>query len=484
MGRLVLLGTLYISVQCSLASARIINVPSDYPTIQAGIDASANGDTVLVQPGTYYENVIIEEHAITLASLFLTTRDTSYISTTVIDGDSLGSVIRFDNWLDSSSVLTGFTITYGGGVYGGGGVHIQSSPKISNNIIEDNSATRGGGIYSTGSPHIIDNIIRNNHVTVAGGGIVSYGGALTAERNRITDNSSDTYGGGIHFENSQIATIKNNLILRNSAEYDGGGVIFHTEDAGGNLTGNVIAENQANVHSGVGFCGGVYELTNNTICSNSYTEFGLEIGEYCQANLVNNIIWNNATLEILVDSLALAIVTYCDIQGGFEGQGNINADPSLRNPEHDDFRLMAIACGNPYDSPCIDAGHPDILDSLLDCDWGLGTTRSDMGAYGGRDSEIVGISEPELPSQFTVSQNYPNPFNPATTIRYELPHFADVTLEIYDILGRKVATLVSGQQQPGHHRVVWDAAEYHSGIYFYRLKAEDFVETKKMLLLK
>jgi hypothetical protein len=475
-----------MAIFCPVAVARIINIPDDYPTIQAGIDVSVNGDTVLVQPGTYMENVIIEEHAITLASLFLTTRDTSYISSTVIDGDSSGSVIRFDNWLDSSSVLTGFTITHGGAVYGGGGVYTQSSPIISNNVIENNTATRGGGIYSTGNPHIIDNIIRNNHVTVAGGGIVSYGGALIVERNRITDNGSDTYGGGIHIENSQIATIEDNLVLRNTAHYEGGGVIFYTEDMGGNIKGNVIAENEAEEHSSVGFYGGVYALVNNTICNNSHTQFGLVIYEYCQANLVNNIIWNNATLEILVDSLAVAIVTYCDIQGGFDGQGNINADPSFRNPENDDFRLMAIACGNPYDSPCIDAGHPDILDSLLDCDRGLGTSHSDMGAYGGGDSVIVGISEqePAIPAKFMMFQNHPNPFNAATTIRYELPKFAEVTVDIYDILGRKVATLVSGPQQAGPHRVVWDATEYPSGIYFYRLKANDFVETKKMLLLK
>jgi hypothetical protein len=212
----------------------------------------------------------------------------------------------------------------------------------------------------------------------------------------------------------------------------------------------------------------------------------LEIGEYCQANLVNNIIWNNATLEILVDSLALAIVTYCDIQGGFEGQGNINSDPSFRNPDNDDFRLMAIACGNLHDSPCIDAGDPNILDSLLDCDRGLGTTRSDMGAYGGGDSAFVGIGEqePMIPADFMIFQNFPNPFNPATTIEYDLPNVSHVTLEIFDILGRKVQTLADGRQEPGRLRVVWDAGRYPSGIYFYRLKANEFVETKKMVLLK
>jgi hypothetical protein len=147
---------------------------------------------------------------------------------------------------------------------------------------------------------------------------------------------------------------------------------------------------------------------------------------------------------------------------------------------------MSIACGDSIDSPCIDAGDPNIVDSLLDCSWGLGSTRSDMGAYAGGDSAAVGIGQdtPTMPGRFSLFPNYPNPFNPATTIRYELPQFAEVTVEIYDILGRKVATLVSGPQQPGPHRVVWDGGEYPSGIYFYRLKTNDFVETKKMLLIK
>jgi len=101
--------------------------------------------------------------------------------------------------------------------------------------------------------------------------------------------------------------------------------------------------------------------------------------------------------------------------------------------------------------------------------------------------EQTGIDDQQhsvLPERIALFQNYPNPFNPATTIRYELPEFAEVTIEIYDILGRKVATLVSGPQQAGPHRVVWDGGEYPSGIYFYRLKTNDFVETKKMLLLK
>ncbi len=85
---------------------------------------------------------------------------------------------------------------------------------------------------------------------------------------------------------------------------------------------------------------------------------------------------------------------------------------------------------------------------------------------------------------YELFQNYPNPFNPSTTIRYELPKAIHVTLTIYDILGRKVATLVNGVEEPGYKSVHWDASEMASGVYFYRLQAGSYTETKKLLLLK
>jgi len=90
----------------------------------------------------------------------------------------------------------------------------------------------------------------------------------------------------------------------------------------------------------------------------------------------------------------------------------------------------------------------------------------------------------EIPSGFTLKQNYPNPFNPSTIINYELPITSYATLTIYNILGKRVTTLVSEKQQSGNYQVEWNAAELSSGIYIYTLKAGDFIETKKMILMK
>jgi hypothetical protein len=89
-----------------------------------------------------------------------------------------------------------------------------------------------------------------------------------------------------------------------------------------------------------------------------------------------------------------------------------------------------------------------------------------------------------MPAGSVLSQNYPNPFNASTTISYSLPQAGPLELAIYNIAGQRVATLFEGTQEAGEHRVVWDARNAPSGVYFYRLVAGGECETKRMLLLK
>jgi len=99
----------------------------------------------------------------------------------------------------------------------------------------------------------------------------------------------------------------------------------------------------------------------------------------------------------------------------------------------------------------------------------------------------VGVEEETegtVPKAFSLQQNYPNPFNPVTEIRYALPRDCWVKLEVYNILGEKVATLVDGQQKAGYRSAHWSADKACSGIYFYRLQAGDYTDTKKMVILK
>lgn len=98
---------------------------------------------------------------------------------------------------------------------------------------------------------------------------------------------------------------------------------------------------------------------------------------------------------------------------------------------------------------------------------------------------IVGVEDDEVaPTTFAMEQNYPNPFNPSTTINFSLPERTDVSLKVYDMLGREVAELINGVTEAGSHEVQFNASDLASGMYVYTIKAGDFTSSKKMLLLK
>ena len=102
----------------------------------------------------------------------------------------------------------------------------------------------------------------------------------------------------------------------------------------------------------------------------------------------------------------------------------------------------------------------------------------------GTGGEVLSVSEQPLPKAFSLSQNYPNPFNPSTIINYQLPKSNHVTLRLYDAIGREVATLVDEYKQAGSYDVQFNAARLSSGVYFYRIEAGNYVDMKKMLLMK
>lgn len=111
---------------------------------------------------------------------------------------------------------------------------------------------------------------------------------------------------------------------------------------------------------------------------------------------------------------------------------------------------------------------------------------SDLDIVTIKYSQTIGIQQisGEVPKQFSLSQNFPNPFNPTTNIEFQIPRSGLVNLTIYDALGRKVETIVNQNLNPGTYKADWDAYNYPSGVYFYRLSAGDFAGTKKMILVK
>jgi hypothetical protein len=120
---------------------------------------------------------------------------------------------------------------------------------------------------------------------------------------------------------------------------------------------------------------------------------------------------------------------------------------------------------------------------------------SPTAGWGAGQGGMIGKFISELPTQvinqqerqpegFELLQNYPNPFNPSTTIEFALPKSAFVTLKVYNLLGEEVATLMAEQQSAGIHKLNWDARGLASGVYLYRLEAGEFVQVKKLILMR
>lgn len=196
-----------------LVGPTTINVPSDYGTIQEAIDASADGDKIVVSPGTYNENIDFKGKNIVLSSIApsnpVATRDT------IIDGGSVGSVVTFAGTETSDAALTGFVITNGNATFSGGGVRGNGAqPTIQNCIIADNtSGLRGGGIEDCDGL-IANNIIVDNR-SQAGGGLSGCDGTIA--NNTICANITSDTGGGL---DTCLGVIVNNIIWGNVAVQD------------------------------------------------------------------------------------------------------------------------------------------------------------------------------------------------------------------------------------------------------------------------
>jgi hypothetical protein len=196
--------------------AQVIHVPAGEPTIQAGIDASSDGDTVLVDPGLYHEHVVIEDKNITLASLFLVTGDTSFVSQTVVSFDQCYYIVEVHGASDSTMLISGFTI--GGSEMAGGLLCNDAILTIDQCRIAENRtewpAGNGGGIYNTGHVHLKNSLVSNNSASGYGGGICNHGTMLLEDVD-ITHNQASVgggmYGSSVEFDGLNRCNVHSNF---------------------------------------------------------------------------------------------------------------------------------------------------------------------------------------------------------------------------------------------------------------------------------
>ena len=572
-----------------------------FATIQTAIDSSSDGDTVLVAAGTYNESINYNGKNIIVGSLYLTTQDTSYISSTIIGGDSSGSIVLFESFEDSTAVLNGFTfqnIIFNSGDELQTIINInESSPKIINNRFDNFylfQDVESAVIYCENS----NSLIMNNEFTngsvgngyVLGGFILSKNSNVTIKNNRIENGYvgfAEPSGYIVSVNSDNI--IESNVIINPSMGYcvicaaisilDGSNCI---------LRNNFIFQAYGDGYGAVVASQSQYVSHNNTFVSNSRGYANLS-----SDGIVSNDIIYGSSNAVYLDGNSTIQVSYSDIEGGWEGVGNIDANPLFCNPDSGDYTLaenspcvgtgedganmgaFGVGCGiqvdwdfslsepvievmgtdnvwNPGDTISVEmdfcnntdvahnwypgvtiesdssltslhSGHiwfyAMFADACHAISWGaiantsiISDTVVTFSAYPEAlncqnqpeyciDGDtltfevpiIVQVisADPEhfIPEEFVLHQNYPNPFNPVTTLRYDLPETGLVTITIYDMLGREVKTLINQTQNAGYRSIIWDATNDYgkpvsAGIYLYQIQAGEYMQTKKMVLLK
>jgi len=375
----------------SIAAAVERYVPSQYPTIQSAIDDCNDGDVVIVAPGIYTGT---GNRDIDFLGKAITVRSTGGPENCIIDCQATIEDMHRGFYFHTSegpgSILDGFTITNGVAYYGGGLRCGGSSPIIRRcRIIGNYSRWRdGGGIFceSNSSPQILDSIVMENVADDDGGGICCEQSSNAIISNCvISNNTAARDGGGVVSWYSSEVMLKNCVLAGNHAGRNGGGLeAFHDSPV---LFNCLIVGNSAPEGGGAQvFDSPNFTLSNCTIANNTAGWRGGAIrAENSSVNLRNSILYGNLSNQIsFYDSSIIA--EYSNIEGGWSGTGNIDADPCFVEPGYwdtnglwidGDYHLL-------HDSPCINAGDPNFIpepnETDIDGELRVMLGRVDMGA--------------------------------------------------------------------------------------------------------
>jgi len=399
----------------------------------------------------------------------------------------------YNSSFDNNGALWGGAIaTVGGGKLLVEGCNISFNTASGNNPNPNENYPTfggGGGIYQewSDSLEIYDSEITNNTAaTGAGGGIAVYlSDDVTINNIVLSDNSSSgpnypSGGGGAAFYRADNVLFENSTIANNVSNHNSGGGIFLGSESGQasivvHATFNRLTlVNNSALSGGAIFCwSAILNLYHSTLAQNeaSNSEWsggGLASHYVSRPNIISSLFYNNLPNSIHNGyPQTPVLVAYSLVQEQWTGWGNlIDIDPLFCDPDSGDYSLAE-------NSPCV----------------GTGEDGSNMGAFGVGCEAILSTDKDVIPLQYILHQNYPNPFNPVTTLRYDLPENAMINITIYDMLGRQVKTLMDQTQDAGYRSINWDATNDYgkpvsAGIYLYQIQAGEYMQTKKMVLLK
>ncbi|MBU0508078.1 right-handed parallel beta-helix repeat-containing protein [bacterium] len=525
-------------------------VPAEYGTINGALAASSAGDTVLVAIGSYAEHIVMPPGERTLAGSFLITGDTSAIEATTllpdttISADSQSIVSIFD--ATTQAELIGFLLQDGNGTrysagnnnYGGAVLQLDGNVTIRHCLFRNNEAFIGSAVFAdTGFTRLCIESCDFSHNTVFQGTVAAYGIELAVRGSRFHHNTGPkSMAVYVRYANF---VFENCVVDSNRNDYVGGPAVWSEACSSLLIANSAFRANSSDTIASfpAPLCLGMY-YTSGVLDSCTFEDnVGIAIpalsvaeGDVRIENCVfrrNRTTQYGAIVSLVQESMVefrgclfdantairwpgVAVVD----QASFESCRFINnvAD----RPDTCGVLSGVLSTSEIVAHDCVFEGNrpyatyncylPTPTFNVRNCWWGdpsgpFHATRNPQGL----GDAICGDSllfepwlleppatsddplAPFIPSEFSLLRAYPNPFNSQVMIEFTVARALSVRLEVFDLLGRRVATLADGPRDPGMHRVTWNAGDQSSGIYFARLASPAIRQkpaTQKLVLLK
>ncbi|RPH99091.1 MAG: T9SS C-terminal target domain-containing protein [Calditrichaeota bacterium] len=455
--------------------------------IQQAVDAAKPGDIIAVGPGLYTENIDIYKPNIRIIG-----SRTATDSAVVVPVDPTKAAINIQWGETAVDVIIDGLVVDGkaqDGSTASTGIFIgSSSARILNNVVRNfvqpvvigaaepelkvlNTVVQGNTIYHASDSGIRsgegahpNTVIRYNTIygLTGGYGIDQKGLAANSFIDLGYNTISDVRQCGIGWGGEGVFAIHHNVIYRSLAEQ-----LSPTSEMDDGI------ENQESTAS-------TSYIYNNTI--SGWDSDGAQLNGPSSYSLRNNIVTSNDGKDYDLRSTPVVDIDYSlsyenvggDIVMEYGTHSKI-ADPAFESEDDENYSLTAT-------SPAIDAGEAEPFGFKV---FYVGAS-ADAGAieYGAPVVRVKHNTILHSPSAFGLKQNYPNPFNPSTTISFNVAKSGNISLKVYDVTGRHIATPAQGIYQAGRHEVVWNADGFASGVYLYTMSSNGITESRKMLLVR